>query len=80
MDLGWVATYGSRQKMEVHISFMFEADSVPDLSIEVGRRGGVRERANIVLSANRARAILWLGGLARSGLSQILARLGGNRL
>src|SRR5215468_3647350 len=38
MDLDWIATYGSRQKMEVQISFLSEGGSdtpVPDLSIEV---------------------------------------------
>jgi catechol 2,3-dioxygenase-like lactoylglutathione lyase family enzyme len=38
MDLGWIATYGSRQKMSVQISFMSEGGSdtpVPDISIEV---------------------------------------------
>jgi catechol 2,3-dioxygenase-like lactoylglutathione lyase family enzyme len=38
MDMGWIATYGSREKMGVQISFMTEGGSgtpVPDLSIEV---------------------------------------------
>src|SRR5262245_16329726 len=38
MDLGWIATYGSGQKMTVQISFMSEGGSdtpTPDLSIEV---------------------------------------------
>lgn len=38
MDMGWIATYGSREKMQVQISFMSEGGSgapVPDLSIEV---------------------------------------------
>ena len=38
MDMGWIATYGSGQKMSVQISFMTEGGSgapVPDLSIEV---------------------------------------------
>jgi len=38
MDLDWIATYGSRQKMDVQISFMSEGGSnthTPDLSIEV---------------------------------------------
>jgi catechol 2,3-dioxygenase-like lactoylglutathione lyase family enzyme len=38
MDHGWIATYGSRQKMSVQISFATEGGSgtpVPDLSIEV---------------------------------------------
>lgn len=38
MDMGWIATYGSKSKMTVQISFMSEGGSgtpVPDLSIEV---------------------------------------------
>ena len=38
MDLGWIATYGSAQKMSVQVSFMSQGGSnmpVPDLSIEV---------------------------------------------
>jgi catechol 2,3-dioxygenase-like lactoylglutathione lyase family enzyme len=38
MDMGWIATYGSRQSMSVQVSFMTEGGSgapVPDLSIEV---------------------------------------------
>jgi catechol 2,3-dioxygenase-like lactoylglutathione lyase family enzyme len=38
MDLGWVATYGSSEKMDVQISFASEGGSgapIPDLSIEV---------------------------------------------
>jgi catechol 2,3-dioxygenase-like lactoylglutathione lyase family enzyme len=38
MDMGWIATYGSGQKMSLQISFMTEGGSgtpVPDLSIEV---------------------------------------------
>lgn len=38
MDQGWIATYGSPQKMTVQVSFMTEGGSgapVPDLSIEV---------------------------------------------
>jgi catechol 2,3-dioxygenase-like lactoylglutathione lyase family enzyme len=38
MDLGWIATYGSREKMSLQISFAREGGSgtpVPDLSIEV---------------------------------------------
>jgi catechol 2,3-dioxygenase-like lactoylglutathione lyase family enzyme len=38
MELGWIATYGSRQQMEVQISIASEGGSgtpVPDLSIEV---------------------------------------------
>ena len=38
IDLGWIATYGSRQMMSVQISFATEGGSgapTPDLSIEV---------------------------------------------
>jgi catechol 2,3-dioxygenase-like lactoylglutathione lyase family enzyme len=38
LDLGWIATYGSRQQMEVQISVASDGGSgtpVPDLSIEV---------------------------------------------
>ena len=38
MDMGWIATYGSRDRAAVQISFMTEGGSgtpVPDLSIEV---------------------------------------------
>ncbi|WP_239470070.1 VOC family protein [Archangium violaceum] len=38
MDMGWIATYGSREKMPVQISFLSEGGSgapAPDLSIEV---------------------------------------------
>ena len=38
MDLGWIATYGSAEKMTVQVSFATEGGSgtpVPDLSIEV---------------------------------------------
>jgi len=38
MGLGWIATYGSSQKMSVQVSIMSEGGSgtpVPDLSIEV---------------------------------------------
>lgn len=38
MDMGWIATYGSNQRMTVQMSFMSEGGSgapVPDLSIEV---------------------------------------------
>ena len=38
MDMGWIATYGSAQKMSVQLSIMSEGGSgtpVPDLSIEV---------------------------------------------
>jgi catechol 2,3-dioxygenase-like lactoylglutathione lyase family enzyme len=38
MDHGWIATYGSREKMSVQVSFASEGGSgapTPDLSIEV---------------------------------------------
>ncbi len=38
MDMGWIATYGSKDKMAVQVSFMTEGGAgtpVPDLSIEV---------------------------------------------
>jgi catechol 2,3-dioxygenase-like lactoylglutathione lyase family enzyme len=38
MDHGWIATYGSREKMTVQVSFASEGGSgapVPDLSVEV---------------------------------------------
>jgi catechol 2,3-dioxygenase-like lactoylglutathione lyase family enzyme len=38
MDLGWIATYGSREQMTVQVSIASEGGSgtpVPDLSIEV---------------------------------------------
>ncbi|WP_261129330.1 VOC family protein [Bacillus sp. Marseille-Q3570] len=38
MDLGWIATYGSDEKMTTQISFLSQGGSetpVPDLSIEV---------------------------------------------
>lgn len=38
MDQGWIATYGSAEKMQVQVSFMAQGGSgtpVPDLSIEV---------------------------------------------
>jgi hypothetical protein len=38
MDMGWIATYGSLERMPVQLSFMTEGGSgtpVPDLSIEV---------------------------------------------
>ena len=38
MDLGWIATYGSREAMAVQISFASQGGSgtpTPDLSIEV---------------------------------------------
>ncbi len=38
MDQGWIATYGSDERMQVQISFMAQGGSgtpVPDLSIEV---------------------------------------------
>ncbi|TPL38856.1 VOC family protein [Mesorhizobium sp. B2-4-6] len=38
MDQGWIATYGSQERMQVQVSIMAEGGSgtpVPDLSIEV---------------------------------------------
>ncbi len=38
MDHGWIATYGSEERMQVQVSFMAQGGSgtpVPDLSIEV---------------------------------------------
>jgi catechol 2,3-dioxygenase-like lactoylglutathione lyase family enzyme len=38
MDMGWIATYGSSEQMDVQISFASEGGSgtpVPDISIEV---------------------------------------------
>lgn len=38
MDMGFIATYGSHEKMDIQISFLSEGGSgtpVPDLSIEV---------------------------------------------
>jgi catechol 2,3-dioxygenase-like lactoylglutathione lyase family enzyme len=38
MDQGWIATYGSEERMQVQVSFMAQGGSdtpVPDLSIEV---------------------------------------------
>ena len=47
MDLDWIATYGSRQKMNIQISFMSQGGSrtpTPDLSIEVDDVDTVFER------------------------------------
>jgi catechol 2,3-dioxygenase-like lactoylglutathione lyase family enzyme len=47
MDNGWIATYGSRAKMDVQISFASEGGSgtpVPDLSIEVDDLEAALER------------------------------------
>ncbi|MBZ9867936.1 VOC family protein [Mesorhizobium sp. CA15] len=38
MDMGWIATYGSEERMQVQVSFMAQGGSgtpVPDLSIQV---------------------------------------------
>ena len=38
MDIGWIATYGSRETMTVQITFLTEGGSgapIPDVSIEV---------------------------------------------
>ncbi len=47
MDMGWIATYGSSQKMAIQISVMSEGGSgapVPDLSIEVDDLDAALER------------------------------------
>lgn len=47
MDMGWIATYGSRDRAPAQISFMTEGGSgapVPDLSIEVDDLDGVLAR------------------------------------
>jgi catechol 2,3-dioxygenase-like lactoylglutathione lyase family enzyme len=47
MDLGWIATYGSSEKMDVQISFASQGGSgtpVPDLSIEVDDLAAALER------------------------------------
>jgi catechol 2,3-dioxygenase-like lactoylglutathione lyase family enzyme len=47
MDLGWIATYGSKAKMTVQLSIMTEGGSgtpVPDLSIEVEDLDAALER------------------------------------
>ena len=47
MDLGWIATYGSGEKMTVQVSFMSQGGSdtpVPDLSIEVDDVDAALER------------------------------------
>ena len=47
MDHGWIATYGSREKMDVQISFALQGGSdtpTPDLSIEVDDVDTVFER------------------------------------
>ena len=47
MDLGWIATHGSRQRMNVQISFMSQGGSdtpTPDLSIEVDDLSAALER------------------------------------
>lgn len=47
MDHGWIATYGSAEKMDVQISFASEGGSgtsVPDLSIEVDDLAAALER------------------------------------
>jgi catechol 2,3-dioxygenase-like lactoylglutathione lyase family enzyme len=47
MDLDWIATYGSRQRTNVQISFMSQGGSdtpTPDLSIEVDDVDAVFER------------------------------------
>jgi catechol 2,3-dioxygenase-like lactoylglutathione lyase family enzyme len=47
MDLGWIATYGSDERMAVQVSFAAEGGSgtpVPDLSIEVDDLDAALER------------------------------------
>jgi catechol 2,3-dioxygenase-like lactoylglutathione lyase family enzyme len=47
MDHGWIATYGSSEKMEVQISFASQGGSgtpTPDLSIEVDDLAAALER------------------------------------
>lgn len=47
MDHGWIATYGSRERMAVQVSFAAEGGSgtpVPDLSIEVDDLDAALER------------------------------------
>lgn len=47
MDMGWIVTYGSRERAPAQISFMTEGGSgtpVPDLSIEVDDLDAVLER------------------------------------
>jgi catechol 2,3-dioxygenase-like lactoylglutathione lyase family enzyme len=55
MDLGWIATYGSRETMTVQISFAREGGSgapTPDLSVEVDDLDAVLDRvkkANVAI-------------------------------
>lgn len=47
MDLGWIATYGSNERMTVQVSFLSQGGSdtpVPDLSIEVDDLEAALER------------------------------------
>lgn len=47
MDMGWIATYGSREKAQVQLSILTEGGSgtpVPDLSIEVDDLDGALKR------------------------------------
>jgi catechol 2,3-dioxygenase-like lactoylglutathione lyase family enzyme len=49
MDMGWIATYGSRESMSIQISFMSEGGSgapVPDFSIEVDDLDAAIARVN----------------------------------
>jgi catechol 2,3-dioxygenase-like lactoylglutathione lyase family enzyme len=49
MDQGWIATYGSREKMSIQISFASQDGSgtpTPDLSIEVDDLDAALERMN----------------------------------
>jgi catechol 2,3-dioxygenase-like lactoylglutathione lyase family enzyme len=49
MDQGWIATYGTREKMSIQISFASQGGSgtpTPDLSIEVDDLDAALERMN----------------------------------
>lgn len=49
MDMGWIATYGSKQTMTVQVSVMTEGGSgtpVPDISIEVDDLDAVLARVS----------------------------------
>lgn len=50
MDHGWIATYGSQERMSIQISFASEGGGgtpVPDLSIEVDEIEGVLEEMRL---------------------------------
>jgi catechol 2,3-dioxygenase-like lactoylglutathione lyase family enzyme len=70
MDLDWIATYGSGQKMTVQISFMTQGGSdtpTPDLSIEVDDLDTALKRMQAAGFPNR----VWAGRRAL-GCSAIL--------